>query len=187
MPIAEVTNPLIILDRDGVINYNREDYVTCAEQWHAIPGSLQAIKLLSNANYIVTVATNQAGIAKGLYTEADLNAIHLKMVTEVHAAGGDIAHIEYCPHRDEDSCGCRKPQPGMLLKILEKFQVEDMSQIVYVGDKYSDLEAAQNAGIQGVLVKSGYGEQTLVKHPDLQQAVYSDLLEYARVLLRKPP
>ncbi|HKI75221.1 MAG TPA: HAD-IIIA family hydrolase, partial [Pseudomonadales bacterium] len=108
---------LVILDRDGVINFDSPDYIKSPEEWTPIPGSIEAIARLNQHGYRIFVATNQAGIARGKLTLSDLHAIHQKLLDAVTAAGGAIAGIEYCPHHPDDHCDCRKPAPGMLLAI----------------------------------------------------------------------
>ena len=105
---------LIILDRDGVINEDRDDYVKSRDEWVPIPNSLEAIALLSQAGYILTIATNQSGIARGYYSISELNAMHQKMIDLLKPLGGKIDSIFFCPHVDEDHCECRKPKPGLM-------------------------------------------------------------------------
>src|SRR5689334_22262237 len=107
------TRKLIILDRDGVINYDSPYYIKTPEEWQPIPGSLEAIALLKQADYTVVVATNQSGLARGLYDEPLLTAIHEKMLNACKAFGGTIDKIYYCPHHPDEHCFCRKPKPGM--------------------------------------------------------------------------
>ncbi len=133
---------LIILDRDGVINYNSPDYIKAPAEWQAIPGSLAAIARLTQAGYTIAVATNQSGIGRGLYDVTTLNAIHEKMHLAVAKAGGKINIVAYCPHRPDENCPCRKPKPGLLIQIGEAFNCA-LDNIPLVGDKVSDLQAAQ--------------------------------------------
>lgn len=132
---------LIILDRDGVINYDSPHYIKSPEEWIAIPGSLEAIVKLNQASYTVTVATNQAGVGRGLYTETTLQAIHAKMQNAVAALGGRIDSIFYCPHSPNDNCPCRKPKPGLLQQIAQHYQIS-LKNIPFIGDKISDMQAA---------------------------------------------
>ena len=141
----------IILDRDGVINFETGFYVKSIDEWKFLPGSAQAIARLSKAGYRIFVATNQAGIARGLYTRDTLEDIHALMLAAVAEEGGQIEAIHYCPHRDEDNCDCRKPKPGLLLQIAEQHNV-DLSRAVMVGDSLRDLQAALSAGSFAVLV-----------------------------------
>ena len=178
------TNKHIILDRDGVINVELDGYVTRAEDWQAIPGSYEAIRLLNQAGYKIGVATNQAGIAKGLYAEAELERIHSRMLEEVEIAGGAIDIIRYCPHTDEHQCQCRKPLPGMLHHIADHFGLSNLNDIAFVGDNVTDLQAATAAGAKGILVKTGFGERMLQRHPEITAPVFSNLLTYVHNLLK---
>ncbi|MBI5448612.1 MAG: D-glycero-beta-D-manno-heptose 1,7-bisphosphate 7-phosphatase [Gammaproteobacteria bacterium] len=147
---------LIILDRDGVINYDSEHYIKSAQEWLPLPGSLEAIAQLNAKGYTVTVATNQSGIGRGLYTEEDLGAIHQKMQMSLAQLGGRIDRIFYCPHLPTQGCGCRKPAPGLLKQIALYYRC-DLTQVPFVGDSLRDIRAACAAGCQPVLVRSGNG------------------------------
>jgi D-glycero-D-manno-heptose 1,7-bisphosphate phosphatase len=142
---------LIILDRDGVINYDSPDYIKSPEEWHPIPGSLEAIAQLNQAGHTVVIATNQSGIGRGYYNVETLQAIHAKMLAALAAVGGHIDGIFYCPHKPEDHCDCRKPKPGLLLQIAEKFHT-DFKDAVFIGDSWRDVEAAQAVHCKAVLV-----------------------------------
>ena len=149
---------LVILDRDGVINFDSDRYIKSPAEWKPIPGSLEAIARLTQAGYRVVVATNQSGIDRGLFDMDTLNAIHDKMHNAVIAAGGRIDAIFYCPHTSESSCNCRKPKPGLFERIAECFNT-DLADAYAIGDSLRDLEAAGAAGAQPVLVLSGKGTQ----------------------------
>lgn len=172
-------NKFIILDRDGVINYDSDDYIKTPAEWIAIENSIQAIALLTKAGFTITVASNQSGIGRGYYNEATLALIHEKMYKIIQAAGGNIADVFYCPHITQDNCDCRKPKPGLLLQIQEKYQI-DLTQVVMVGDKLSDIQAALAVGVKPILVKTGKGKKTLAKYAKALEniAVYDDLLDY---------
>jgi len=179
------TNKLIILDRDGVINYDSDCYIKSPAEWQAIPGSLDAINLLSQAHYRIAIASNQSGIRRGLYSEATLAAIHEKMHNAVKEYGGRIDHIEYCPHISNDHCKCRKPEPGMLLAIAKKFKTS-LEEVYFVGDKWSDLEAARRANCLAVLLKTGYGKVTLRKYKSqINVPVYDNLLAFVENMIAK--
>lgn len=169
---------LVILDRDGVINFDSPDYIKHADEWHPIPGSLEAIALLSQAGFEVYVATNQAGIARGKLTESALAGIHAKMVAAVEAKGGRIAGIEYCPHHPDENCACRKPAPGMLLAV-EQVSGIALSGQPYVGDSLKDLRAAEAAGCEPMLVLTGNGVETAKLHHPVA-GTYDDLMAFAR-------
>jgi len=173
---------LIILDRDGVINYDSDAYIKSPDEWIPLPGSLEAIARLTQAGYLIAVASNQSGIARGLYTEATLTQIHNKMLAAITAVGGKISGIFHCPHQPADHCDCRKPKPGLLQRIAKTFQMP-LTNVLFIGDKSSDLAAAENAGCQPVLVRTGYGEQTLIKVSDLKIPVFADLAEAVDAIL----
>jgi len=132
---------IVILDRDGVINYDSVHYIRSPEEWMPISGSLEAIARLNHAGFRVAVATNQSGIGRGYYTEAILEAIHQKMHQALQSKGGKIDFIAYCPHLPSDQCACRKPQPGLLLQIAQHFQCNIVG-VPFVGDNLSDVNAA---------------------------------------------
>lgn len=181
--MADTKPQLIILDRDGVINQDSPDYIKSPEEWQPIEGSIEAIARLCRAGYRVYVATNQAGIARGLLSEAALQEIHRRMESEVQEFGGRISAIFYCPHHPDDHCQCRKPEPGMLLQAAEHAGV-DISQQIYIGDSMKDIEAARAAGCKPVLVLTGNGRRTLA---DLKKPVesYEDLEAFAEILARR--
>ncbi len=151
---------LIVLDRDGVINRDSEQFIKSPDEWRPIPGSLEAIARLHHAGFRVVVATNQSGIGRGLFDMATLNAIHEKMYKALAQAGGRIDALFYCPHTADSDCECRKPKGGMLREIGLRFGV-DMTGVPCVGDSVRDLEAAEAVGAQPLLVLTGTGEKTL--------------------------
>jgi D-glycero-D-manno-heptose 1,7-bisphosphate phosphatase len=166
---------LVVLDRDGTINHDSDQYIKSPAEWKPIKGSLEAIARLTQAGYRVVVATNQSGIARGLFDTATLNAIHGAMQRAVHQAGGRIDAIFFCPHADESGCQCRKPRPGMLLEISRRMNVP-LAGVPMVGDALRDLQAAAAAGARPVLVLTGKGRKTraagglppgTVTYPDL--------------------
>jgi histidinol-phosphate phosphatase family protein len=145
--------PLIMLDRDGVLNQKppQAQYITKWEEFQWLPGTKQAIKLLTDAQYRVVVVSNQAGIARGLMSEADLNEIHGKMLKELAAEGGTIAKIYVCPHGWDDGCECRKPKPGMLFAVQRDFHI-DLTKTFFIGDDERDVQAGNSAGCKTILV-----------------------------------
>ena len=149
----------IILDRDGVINFDSDHFIKSPAEWKPIPGSLEAIARLTQSGYRVVVASNQSGIDRGLFDMDTLNAIHDKMHQAVKALGGRIDAIFYCPHSADSNCDCRKPKPGMFERIATSFNV-DLTNAYAVGDSLRDLQAAVAAGAKPVLVLSGKGETT---------------------------
>jgi D-glycero-D-manno-heptose 1,7-bisphosphate phosphatase len=170
---------LIVLDRDGVINYDSDQFIKSPDEWRAIPGSLEAVARLNHAGYRVVVATNQSGIGRGLFDMAMLNAIHEKMHKALAQAGARLDAIFFCPHTADAKCDCRKPKPGMLIEIGRRFNT-DLSGVPCIGDSLRDLLAADAIGAQPMLVLTGKGEKTLrdgafpkntVIFPDLAFAV----------------
>ena len=145
---------LIILDRDGVINFDSDHFIKSPAEWKPIPGSLEAIARLTQAGYRVVVASNQSGIDRGLFDMDTLNAIHDKMHRAVRTAGGRIDAIFYCPHSADSNCSCRKPKPGMFERIAACFNA-DLGEAYAIGDSLRDLQAAARAGAKPVLVLSG--------------------------------
>jgi D-glycero-D-manno-heptose 1,7-bisphosphate phosphatase len=150
---------LIILDRDGVINYDSEQFIKSPDEWRPIPGSLEAIARLTQSGYRIVIATNQSGLGRALFDMGDLNAIHEKMLKAITAVGGHISAIFYCPHSADSNCRCRKPKPGMFHDIAERFNT-DLTGVPAIGDSLRDLKAATAAGCQPILVLTGKGEGT---------------------------
>jgi len=145
---------LILLDRDGVINYDSPDYIKDAHEWSPVPGSLQAIARLKGAGYLVAVCTNQSGVGRGIFTEDALERIHRKMTAALAELGVALDDLRYCPHHPDDGCECRKPRPGMLLATLASLHVAP-TEAVLVGDRIKDLEAARAAGCRAAFVRTG--------------------------------
>ena len=173
---------LVVLDRDGTINHDSDKYIKSPAEWKPIKGSLEAIARLTQAGCRIVVATNQSGIARGLFDMATLNAIHDTMHRAVHQAGGRIDAIFFCPHAADAGCGCRKPRPGMLHEIAERLNV-DLGAVPMVGDSRKDIEAAAAAGARPVLVLTGNGRKTL-DAGNLPQGteVHADLAAFAAKL-----
>jgi D-glycero-D-manno-heptose 1,7-bisphosphate phosphatase len=153
---------LIVLDRDGVINQDSDEFIKSPAEWIPIPGSLQAIARLKQAGYRVLVATNQSGVARGKFDMRTLNAIHQKMHTAAQQAGGEIDAIFFCPHSADDDCDCRKPKSGMLNAIARRLNVT-MKGVPNVGDSLRDLQAGFMVGSVPYLVLTGKGEKTREK------------------------
>ena len=150
---------LIILDRDGVINYDSDQFIKSPEEWKPLPGSLEAIARLTQAGYRVVVATNQSGVGRGLFDMPTLNAIHEKMHKACAQTGGRIDAVFFCPHAANANCECRKPKSGMIAEIAERYSM-DLSGVPAVGDSLRDLEASVRLGAQPILVLTGKGQQT---------------------------
>ncbi len=150
---------LIILDRDGVINEDSEHFIKSPEEWIPIAGSLEAIARLNAAGYKVAVASNQSGIARGLFTRKTLDAMHQKMHTLLSGHGGHIDAVFYCPHGPDDGCDCRKPRPGLLEQAATQFNTS-LEAVTVVGDSLRDIEAARAVGARVLLVRTGKGRHT---------------------------
>lgn len=179
-------NKLIILDRDGVINQDSDDYVKSLEEWIPIEGSCEAIADLSKAGYTIAIATNQSGLARGYFSLDDLEAMHGRLNSLVEEAGGKIATIKYCPHGPDDGCDCRKPLPGLVDQIEQELGISAAGSF-FIGDSLRDLQAGLTKGCKPVLVMTGKGETTLLKmlttevEAKIKQApVYTDLAHFAR-------
>lgn len=166
---------LIVLDRDGVINEDSDDYVKTLEEWIPIPGSLQAIARLNRAGWTVAVATNQSGLARGMFTPSTLADMHFKMQQLVMEQGGRIDLIVHCPHGPDDGCQCRKPKPGMFRTIAEHFGLADLKGVPVVGDSHRDLHAGLLLGGKPYLVKTGKGLRTLEGALPSGTKVFDDL------------
>jgi D-glycero-D-manno-heptose 1,7-bisphosphate phosphatase len=170
---------LIILDRDGVINEDSDAFIKCPEEWVPIPGSLEAIARFNQAGYQVMVASNQSGIARGLFDMDMLMRIHEKMHHQLSLVGGNIDAVFFCPHGPDDECDCRKPKPGLFYQIHHRTNTP-LDQVPAVGDSLRDLQAAQSAGAKPVLVKTGKGIRTLDKGEGLEGIpVYENLATFA--------
>lgn len=174
---------LVILDRDGVINYDSAQFIKSPEEWIPIPGSLEAIAMLNQAGFRVALATNQSGIERGLFDMATLNAIHDKMHRALAQFGGRIDALFYCPHTADSHCNCRKPKPGMLEEISRRFST-DLAGVPSVGDSLRDLQAGMSLGAQPILVRTGKGEKTLAEG-NLPEGTWicADLMEAAQRII----
>ena len=181
-----MTGPVILLDRDGVINADSDQFITRPELWQPLPGSLEAIARLCGAGWRVAVCTNQSGIARGLLDWPTLEAIHARMEAAVRAAGGGLASIHVCPHGPDSECPCRKPRPGLLRQALEDLGARPEG-VPAVGDSLRDLQAARALGARPLLVRTGQGEQTLAQlPPELADVeVFPDLAAVAARLLEE--
>lgn len=175
---------LLILDRDGVINYDSDAYIKSVEEWIPLPGAIEAIAQLSKAGWTVAIATNQSGIARGYYDIATLDAMHARLRALVAEQGGEVGLIVYCPHGPDQGCDCRKPKPGMLRTIAAHYDV-DLIECWFVGDSLGDLQAAEAVGSQPVLVKTGKGLKTLTKVLPVNTLVFDDLAAVAAELINK--
>jgi len=176
---------LIILDRDGVINHDSDDFIKTADEWLPISGSLEAIARLYQGGYRVIVISNQSGLARGKFNIEALNAIHEKMHSLLTRYGGVIEAIFFCPHGPDEGCECRKPRPGLYLELAKRLRIK-LNNVFAVGDKLSDIQAATAAGAKPVLVRTGYG-QLLVDSGSVPDGVpvFDDLAGFADRLLKR--
>lgn len=175
---------LIILDRDGVINYDSDHYIKHPSEWLAIPGSLSAMAKLYQAGFHIVVCTNQSGIARGHYSTETLHAIHQKMHQQLAELGGQISHIEFCPHHPDEHCHCRKPEVGMLENIARRFQCH-LKQVPFVGDSLRDLQAGATMGCQPILLKSGNGQALVDSQQTLPAGthIFNNLADFVETYL----
>ena len=150
----------VVLDRDGVINEDSDDFIKSPDEWQPIESSLEAIALLNRHHYAVVVISNQSGIARGYFDEVELAAIHAKMQAMLANVNGKIAAIYYCPHGPDCLCACRKPKPGLLVQFAGDTGAE-LAETWCVGDSLRDIQSAQAAGAKPILVLTGKGRQTL--------------------------
>jgi D-glycero-D-manno-heptose 1,7-bisphosphate phosphatase len=176
---------LIILDRDGVINRDSDNFIKSPAEWIPISGSLEAITRLYQAGYRIVLATNQSGIGRGLFDIETLNRIHTKMHERLAELGGFIEAIFFCPHGPDDNCDCRKPKAGLLEDIGRRLKV-DLTGVPAVGDSLRDLQAARAVGACPVLVRTGKGKRTVAAGEGLEGvAVFDDLADYTEHLLQE--
>jgi len=174
-------NKVIILDRDGVINQDSLHYIKSVDEFILLPGSVEAIARLTAAEYRIAVATNQSGVTRGYYDEQELAAIHQTLLTSVSAAGGFIEIIEYCTHMPEAGCFCRKPNPGMLLAIAQRFNCS-LTNVPFVGDRVSDIQAGIAAGATPLVVLSPMTDRVgLAAYPNVP--IFSSLAACVESLL----
>ena len=177
---------LVILDRDGTINEDSDEYVKSPSEWQPLPGALEAIARLNHAGWHVVVATNQSGLGRGLFDVASLNAMHAKMHTLLGAGGGRVDAIFYCPHAPDEGCRCRKPEPGLFEQIGERYGI-DLGGVPVVGDTPRDLVAAVTAGCQPHLVLTGKAaalrNRPLPEGYPADTVVHQDLAAFAEYLV----
>lgn len=182
--MSERQQRFIVLDRDGVINEDSDDFIKSPAEWIPLAGSLDAIAALGRADFRIAIATNQSGVGRGLYTIAILDAIHEKMINSIRAAGGKIDAIFFCPHLPDAGCDCRKPKPGMLLQAAALFDC-DPSDLEVIGDSMRDLEAAQSVAARPILVRTGSGKDTERRLPAGSTVpVFDNLADAAGDLLK---
>ena len=174
---------LVILDRDGVINYDSDEYIKSPEEWKAIPGSLEAIARLNQADYRVVLITNQSGLARGLFSLETLHKIHNKMHKQLSELGGNIEVTLFCPHGPKDNCECRKPLPGLFHEFANRLSIS-LKNVPAVGDSLRDLQAAAATGARPILVLTGKGIRTVNDRSGFEDIpVYKDLATFVDDLL----
>ncbi len=181
---------LVILDRDGTINADSDDYVKSPDEWRPLPGAFKAIARLNHAGWHVVVASNQSGLGRGLFDVAALNAMHAKMHKLLAGEGGRIDAVFYCPHSPDEVCNCRKPLPGLFEQIGERYGIE-LKGVPAVGDSQRDLQAGAAVGCEPHLVLTGksaqYRGQALPGTFPGGTVVHEDLGAFAEFLLTRVP
>ncbi|MCG7599618.1 D-glycero-beta-D-manno-heptose 1,7-bisphosphate 7-phosphatase [Halomonas sp. McH1-25] len=173
---------VVILDRDGVINEDSDDYIKSLNEWKPYLQAIKAIAHLARHGWMVAVATNQSGIARGYYDEAELARMHERLLALVREAGGDIMHIAYCPHGPDDDCLCRKPRVGLLDEIQNVLKLETLNGAWLVGDSLRDLQAGESKGCHRVLVRTGKGKRTEAEGGFGDAQIFDDLAAFAYFL-----
>jgi D-glycero-D-manno-heptose 1,7-bisphosphate phosphatase len=181
---------LVILDRDGTINEDRDDYVKSADEWVPLPGALEAIARLNHAGYHAVIASNQSGLGRGLFDMASLNAMHTKLIQQLARLGGRIDAVFFCPHAPDDQCECRKPLPGLFEQIGERYSM-NLKGVPVVGDTQRDLQAGIAVGCEPHLVRTG--KAAALDEAQLQQwlerlpgtTVHDDLGAFADFIIER--
>ena len=174
---------VIILDRDGVLNEDSDDYIKSLDEWRPYAQAIEAIARLTRHGWTIAIATNQSGVARGYYDETTLQMIHDDLCERVSAAGGTIAHIAYCPHGPDDGCECRKPKTGLLDQIQHSLKLDSLQNAWMVGDSRRDLEAGIAKGCHPVLVRTGKGRRTEARGSLGQARIFDDLAAFADYLI----
>jgi D-glycero-D-manno-heptose 1,7-bisphosphate phosphatase len=184
--LAAAPGRLVLLDRDGVINEDSGEFIKSVTEWQPIPGSLDGIAALHRAGFKVVVVTNQSGVGRGLLTEAVLLDIHRHMSAAIERAGGALAGIYYCPHTPDAGCECRKPRVGLLRRIERDLRCS-LAGVPFIGDRVSDVDAADVVGARAILVRTGTGAATAQALRARTIEVYDDLRAATRALLAEVP
>lgn len=173
----------VLLDRDGVINHDSDDYIKSPAEWLPIDGSLEAIALLNRHGFKVVVISNQSGITRGYYSLETLAEIHHKMHTMLAEKGGKIDAVYFCPHAPNDNCNCRKPKTGLLELFSQKTNTA-LENIFFIGDSLTDIKAAQAVAAKPLLVKTGKGLKTLAENPHLNIPIFENLYDATKFILQ---
>ena len=184
MPPASLK--LVILDRDGTINEDRDDFVKSPDEWVPLPGSLEAISRLNHAGWHTVLATNQSGLGRGLFDMASMNAIQLKMNQALAQQGGRIDAVFFCPHPADSQCECRKPKAGMFREIAQRYHM-DLTGVAAIGDALRDIEVARSVGALPILVKTGKGTATLAHGLPFEVTAFDDLARAVAWILGQKP
>ncbi|WP_290637603.1 D-glycero-beta-D-manno-heptose 1,7-bisphosphate 7-phosphatase [Aquisalimonas sp.] len=171
-----------MLDRDGVINVDSDAYIKSVDEWHPLPGSLDAIARLSRAGWVIAVCTNQSGVGRGLFTDDTVSAIHAELQRRLAALGGRVDGFFYCPHTPEADCSCRKPKPGLLTQAAAALSFP-LQGTPFVGDSRRDTDAARAVGATPVLVRTGKGTRTIADGAGLPCWIEDDLMAVVTRLL----
>lgn len=177
-----MTQQYVLLDRDGVINVDSDEFIKSPQEWQPIPGSLEAISLLNNNGFKVVVISNQSGVARGLFDLATLEKIHSKMRQLASDNGTGIEAIYFCPHGPNDDCPCRKPKSGLFKQFAQEYDIE-LDNIPYIGDSLKDVQAAQAVAARPMLVKTGKGIKTIADNPELNIPVFENLYDAAKFIV----
>lgn len=183
--LSDAPGRAVFLDRDGVINENRDDHVKSWTEFVFLPGAIESIVALSRARCRILVVTNQAVINRGLASRASIDQIHARLCDAVARAGGHIDEVLYCPHRPDEGCGCRKPQPGLLIAAADRYGL-DLTRSYMVGDSFGDIAAGRSVGCETILVRTGRGNRQLESSDAARFANYivaDDLQQAARLIL----
>ncbi len=174
----------VLLDRDGVVNQDSDDFIKSPQEWQPIPRSIEAISLLNQHGYKIIIITNQSGLQRGLFDLDTLRQIHAKMCRLVEKQGGKIEAIYFCPHGPDDDCCCRKPKPGLLQKFSKDYNTK-LDNIFFIGDSLKDIQAGKSVGAEMLLVKTGKGCRTLQDNPGLNVPVFEDLYDAAKFIISR--
>jgi D-glycero-D-manno-heptose 1,7-bisphosphate phosphatase len=188
--------PAVFIDRDGTIS-EEVGYINHASRFNLFPYAAQAIKHLNDNDWLAIVITNQAGVARGYFSEDLVQEIHSAMTKELESSGAKLDAVYYCAHHPSVGeppyrfdCDCRKPKPGLIARAAQEFNI-DLAASWMVGDRYSDVELARNAGVNSMFVMSGYGrgewEHQRANWKNQPDLVADDLLEAVRVIVAKDP
>lgn len=173
--------PAVFLDRDGVINRDRSDFVKSWDEFEFLPHALEALRILSQTPYAIIIVSNQSGIGRGLITEETLRDMHRRMMDRIHAEGGRIDAIYYCPHAPEAGCACRKPAAGLFWQAARDLNL-DLAASWAIGDSYRDAEAANRAGVRAILLDRSLPDHSAIPEAPVEAQRTTDLLSAARVI-----